>query len=126
MPNAAEGEESLPRRLGRHAAAGFYALELSAAAVGVWVLLRKPSAISFPKSGGTLTRGEGDDLGRTLALRWALSAAAVLTMVHAFYWTNLRMRAPLMPLVAVFAAAGIAAGYRVLRCGRRDATKCGG
>lgn len=126
LPNAAEGEESLPRRLGRYAVAGFYALELSAAAVGAWVLLRKPSVISFPGSGGTLTRGEGDDLGRTLALRWALSAAAVLTIVHAFYWTNLRMRTPLMPLVAVFAAAGIAAGYRVLRCGRSAATKCVG
>jgi len=27
-------------------------------------------------------------------------------VVHALYWTNLRMRAPLMPFVALIAAAG--------------------
>lgn len=31
---------------------------------------------------------------------------AIFTGVHVFYWCNLRMRAPLMPIVAVIAAAG--------------------
>jgi hypothetical protein len=31
---------------------------------------------------------------------------AIFTGVHLFYWCNLRMRAPLMPIVAVVAAAG--------------------
>jgi hypothetical protein len=30
------------------------------------------------------------------------------TAVHTFYWTDLRMRAPLMPFVALVAAAGLA------------------
>ena len=37
---------------------------------------------------------------------WAILLCAIFTGVHVFYWCNLRMRAPLMPIVAVVAAAG--------------------
>lgn len=50
-------------------------------------------------------------LGRRLRLApwvWGLLLAAALTLVHAVYWSNLRMRAPAMPVVALFCAAGAA------------------
>ncbi len=40
---------------------------------------------------------------------WGVLLALSFTLVHTFYWTNLRMRAPLMPVVCLLAAAG--AGY---------------
>jgi hypothetical protein len=38
---------------------------------------------------------------------WGMLLCLLFTGVHLFYWCNLRMRAPLMPIVAVVAAAGI-------------------
>jgi hypothetical protein len=35
---------------------------------------------------------------------WGLTLALSFTAVHALYWSNLRMRAPLVPVVALFAA----------------------
>ena len=47
--------------------------------------------------------------GRT-SLRWPWVCGILLcvsfTLVHAFYWTDLRMRAPLMPFLAIAATAG--------------------
>ena len=37
---------------------------------------------------------------------WGVLLCLIFTGIHAFYWCNLRMRAPLMPIVAVVAAAG--------------------
>jgi hypothetical protein len=37
---------------------------------------------------------------------WGILLAGCFTAVHAVYWSNLRMRAPLMPAVALAAAAG--------------------
>jgi hypothetical protein len=46
---------------------------------------------------------------RREAWKWpriaALSAILGLTVVHAFFWTDLRMRAPIVPAIALFAAA---------------------
>jgi hypothetical protein len=36
---------------------------------------------------------------------WGGLCVASLTLVHAVYWTNMRMRAPVMPIVCVAAAA---------------------
>lgn len=46
---------------------------------------------------------------RKSAMAWVPIAAMVvtLTLVHAVYWSNMRMRAPAMPLVAILAAAGL-------------------
>jgi len=38
---------------------------------------------------------------------WGLLLAGSFTAVHAVYWSNIRMRAPLMPLVALAATAAI-------------------
>jgi 4-amino-4-deoxy-L-arabinose transferase-like glycosyltransferase len=47
--------------------------------------------------------------GRLLQPRWAapLLLLAALVAVHLFYWTNMRMRAPLVPAMAVVAAAAL-------------------
>ncbi|MCA8987914.1 MAG: glycosyltransferase family 39 protein [Planctomycetaceae bacterium] len=43
------------------------------------------------------------------SVRWNCIAAVLITVmcVHAFYWSNARMRAPLVPLVALLAGRGI-------------------
>ena len=47
---------------------------------------------------------------------WGALLAATFTAVHAVYWTDMRMRAPLVPFVSLVAAAGAAAiGERFLR-----------
>lgn len=56
---------------------------------------------------------------RTRVLRspwvWGLLLAAVFTAVHAVYWTDMRMRAPLVPFIALLAAAGAAAAAERFR-----------
>lgn len=37
---------------------------------------------------------------------WGLSLVACFAAVHLFYWTDMRMRAPLVPVIALLAAAG--------------------
>jgi hypothetical protein len=39
---------------------------------------------------------------------WGLALCLIFTAVHTLYWCNLRMRAPLVPIVAMVAAAGLA------------------
>ena len=45
---------------------------------------------------------------RALEAPWlaGLTLALAFTAVHAFYWTDLRMRAPLTPVLAICAALG--------------------
>ncbi|NUQ66486.1 MAG: hypothetical protein HUU20_28830, partial [Pirellulales bacterium] len=43
---------------------------------------------------------------------WGVLLVLVFTAVHAVYWTNIRMRAPLMPVVVLAAAAGCGAVRR--------------
>jgi hypothetical protein len=38
---------------------------------------------------------------------WGGFLVLALTLVHAVYWTNMRMRAPLMPIVDLAAAAAV-------------------
>ncbi len=40
---------------------------------------------------------------------WGLTLCLAFTAVHSVYWSNLRMRAPLIPVVALLAAVGCAA-----------------
>jgi hypothetical protein len=49
-------------------------------------------------------------LGRRLCYRpysWGLLLCLAFTAVHTFYWSNLRMRGPLMPIVCLCAAVGM-------------------
>ncbi len=48
---------------------------------------------------------------------WGLLLVGSFTAVHAVYWSNLRMRAPLMPVVCLAAATGLASlGETASRC----------
>ena len=87
VPFQVSPEESPLRRAARRGVAAWYVVVVSLAAMG----LRCASS----------TRR-----ARRNVLLCSLLLAATLTAVHTFYWSNLRMRAPLMPLVALAAAEG--------------------
>ena len=74
----------VPARWLIEAVGWYYSCTLLAFAVGMVVVARRPD------------RG-----------RWWMLYALVLTVqaVHLVYWTNARMRAPLTPVIALFAAA---------------------
>jgi hypothetical protein len=46
---------------------------------------------------------------------WGILLCAVFTAVHALYWSDMRMRAPLMPFVCLVGAAGAGACTATLR-----------
>jgi hypothetical protein len=87
LPYRTVDDESTMRRCLRYGVAVWYAGVFVLAAVGVY--------------------GLGRRLWRTPWL-WGVLLCLSFTAVHTFYWTDLRMRAPLMPLVAIVAAAGLA------------------
>jgi hypothetical protein len=79
--------ESRVVRLVRYAAALWYLAVFTLAVIGA--------------------RRIGRGLFRTPWL-WGILLYASFTLVHALYWSDMRMRAPLMPVVAMLAAVGIA------------------
>jgi len=85
LPQKTTISESTYRTLARYVIAMWYAGVYLLAALGVWrlrsELLRSPWI-------------------------WGLTLCLAFTAVHAVYWSNLRMRAPLIPVVALLAAAG--------------------
>jgi hypothetical protein len=88
LPNRLTAEESTGRRLMRYAVASWYCGVYLLAAVGIWQLRWK--VIQPPWV-------------------WGVLLCLVFTGVHTFYWSNLRMRAPLMPFVACVAVAALSA-----------------
>lgn len=85
LPNQLTAEESTARRILRYATCGWYCAVYLLAALGVWKL--KARLLRPP-------------------WMWGLLLCVAFTAVHTFYWTNLRMRAPLIPFVALVAAVG--------------------
>jgi len=84
LPHKLTADESTGRRLLRYATAAWYCGVYVLAAIGVWRLrwkLLRPPWI------------------------WGVLLCLAFTAVHTFYWTNLRMRAPLVPFVAIVAGA---------------------
>lgn len=85
LPYKLTADESTSRHALRYLTAAWYLAVYTLSLVGVlqlrWNLLRSP---------------------------WLFGVllCAIFTGVHVFYWCNLRMRAPLMPIVAVVAGAG--------------------
>jgi hypothetical protein len=89
LPHQVAADETAPRRLSRHLVALWYAAEFSLAAIGIW-----------PRR----TRKEG--IVSASPFLFALLLLLSLLAAHAVYWTDMRMRGPIMPLVALAAAAG--------------------
>ncbi len=67
--------------------------------------LEKPAEIDLGGATGSGPRQRTERLLQTRVLLWLVAVAAVLafTLVHAVYWSNARMRAPLVPVVALLA-----------------------
>ncbi len=91
LPFRLSPHETPLRRAARWSVAAWYLVELTLAAIGIGSLFfgrhRPPRSV----------------------LWWSLLLALSLMAVHTFYWSNLRMRAPVMPLVAIAAVAGATA-----------------
>jgi 4-amino-4-deoxy-L-arabinose transferase-like glycosyltransferase len=85
VPHQLGDDEQLARRLGRYAVGLWYTVELSVAAFGAWLVGRR---------------------WRRSPWLWCLLLALTFTSVHAFFWTDMRMRAPLAGVIALAAAAG--------------------
>jgi hypothetical protein len=93
LPQRVDRDEGVSRRAIRSLTAAFYLLELPVAVLGLASVL----AGMF----GCRREAPGDILPWLPGL-WLLAS---FTLVHSVYWSNLRMRAPLVPVVAVLAAA---------------------
>ncbi len=98
-------DESPARRLARWAAAGWYVLEYMFAAYGAWLIFNR-------------RRAPGTNAGAKYV--WGLLLVGSLTAVHAVFWTDMRMRAAAMPVVALLAAAGAYRSFNGRRHGDPD------
>lgn len=85
VPHRVDGGESTARRLARYAVGLWYAVVFLFAAVGAFSLRRR------------LLRSPWV---------WGLLLCLSFTAVHTLYWSNLRMRAPLVPVLCMAAALG--------------------
>jgi len=118
LPHQLSPDEAPTTRTARYAVAAWYAVELLLAAAGVVVLIRVSS-----KRGRTDLESVGlgrTDLESVLGCTtskvsatgpgwvWGVLLVVCIMGVHALYWTDMRMRAPLVPVVAMAAAAGMA------------------
>ncbi len=89
LPRQIAAHESVARRFLRCSVAVWYAAELALAAYGAVVVARRFRHLDNPTG-------------------WIASAllVACFAAVHSLFWTDMRMRAPLMPVIAAFAAVG--------------------
>jgi hypothetical protein len=92
VPHRTTINEGSLRRTARWGIGAFYAIEFALAAVGLVALAQ-----------GRVPR---EQLFRGWI--WGLLLVASFTAIHTFYWTNIRMRAPLVPVVCAAAALGAA------------------
>jgi len=86
LPNRLTADESAGRQALRYGTCAWYCGVYVLAGMGLWRLrwrLFQPPWI------------------------WGVLLCLAFTAVHTFYWTNLRMRAPLMPFVALIAGAAV-------------------
>jgi hypothetical protein len=85
-PHQVDAAESVGKRLARYAVGAWYAAILVLAVVGAVIL------------------------GRQLCdppWLWGLLLCLTFTAMHTIYWSNLRMRAPLMPIICLAATVGV-------------------
>jgi len=92
VPHQVEPNEAAGGRWLRYLVGLWYLTELSLALIGILAVYREVGHQRFWQAGWL----------------WGILLAACFTAVHALYWSNLRMRGPLMPVVALAAAAGAA------------------
>ncbi|MHC2069367.1 hypothetical protein ACYFX5_17980 [Bremerella sp. T1] len=86
LPHALSTDESTKRSLFRYAIGAWYIVQFALVIAGLFALgkrLAKPGWIA------------------------AISLLLSFTAVHLFFWSNMRMRSPLVPILAVLACAGL-------------------
>jgi len=86
LPHQLDKGEGPSRRALRYSVGIWYALELSLAAIGLWILRKQ--LLDQPWI-------------------WGLLLLVSFTAVHALYWTDMRMRAPLSSVIALLAAQAV-------------------
>ena len=91
LPHQITPDETMARRTARYAVGLWYLVELSLVSLGLVFVLK-----GFPNRGS-----------QPATWLWALLLVVSFTAVHAVYWSNIRMRAPLMPVAALLVAAAI-------------------
>jgi hypothetical protein len=103
LPHQVMRDETLSRRLSRYAVAAWYVAEFLLAASGLWYIYNRKQSDEKRKAenGNAVIHHSSLIIHNSLLLVLCLSAA------HTVYWTDMRMRAPLMPVVAIAAAAGV-------------------
>ncbi len=100
LPHQLAPDEGIGRRLLRYGVGLWYVVELGLAALGAAVIF------------GFRRRFEDTSFG------WVSMAllVACFISVHAVYWTDMRMRAPLMPALALAAVLGLASLAARVQC----------
>ena len=134
LPHRRSPEEGLAGRGLRYEVGVWYVCELLLAVAGLLAVWRGrrasgegPGLVATPltltlsqRERGHLALSQGE---RGFLWLWAILLAGTFAAVHTVYWTDMRMRAPLVPAVALAAAAGlegiVAAVRRRKCCGNR-------
>ncbi len=110
LPHQVAADEAPLGRLSRYAVAVWYLAEFMLVAVGLWRVSPRPRAGEGPGV-RAIQISKSPNLqipdSPSPSWLWGLLLVACLTAVHAVFWTDMRMRAPLMPVVALAAAAGM-------------------
>jgi hypothetical protein len=117
LPHRVTADESPLRRLSRWAVAVWYVAEFFFAALGLaWCFRRGEWSVVSGQwsvaSKSQIPNPKSQIVPPPSALRpppwlWGLLLVLCLSAVHTVYWSDMRMRAPLMPVVALAAAAGL-------------------
>lgn len=87
VPHRRDVVESAAVRLSRYGVGLWYLIEFTLALIGAWALGRRLAAPPW---------------------LWGILLCGGFTVAHSVYWSNMRMRAPLMPVIALLAAMGLA------------------
>ncbi len=99
LPHQVSADETTMRRLSRYIVAAWYALEFIFAGMGAWRIFqcrKTPHGFLQP-------------------WLYALLLVVSLTAIHSLFWTDMRMRAVVMPVVALAAAAALSKTH-ILTC----------
>jgi 4-amino-4-deoxy-L-arabinose transferase-like glycosyltransferase len=113
LPHRTESQESWKRGGVRALIGAWYVLEYLLALLGLAAILRRREV-----GEGVAVGGPGRRFPWLATWGWGLSLALVFTAVHSVYWSNIRMRTPLMPLVVLAAVAGVAVWQERTRCSK--------
>jgi len=84
LPQQLNDPEGPIARTSRWVVAGWYSAVYLLALAGLWRLKRQTLSLPW---------------------MWGLSLVACITLIHTFYWSNMRMRAPAVPVISLVAAA---------------------